>query len=99
MSQTPSPASPPHLRGVRLLLMAACLVIVVAGLRAGQAFFVPVLMAVFLTVLCLPPLRWMRRLGLPEWTAVLLVISGAALIVLALAVVLGGTIQSFYQDL
>ncbi|HWM88903.1 MAG TPA: AI-2E family transporter [Kofleriaceae bacterium] len=95
MSQPPSPSQ----RGIRLLVAAACLVIVVAGLRAGQAFFLPMLMAGFLTILCIPPLRWMRRLGLPEWASVLLVISGAILTVLGVVVVVGGTIQSFYQEL
>jgi len=72
---------------------------VMAGLRAGEAFFLPLLMALFLSILCMPPLRWMRRLGLPEWVAVTLVVGGAALAVLAVAVVVGGTIQSFYEEL
>ena len=99
MSQSPPAGLPLHVRGARLLLFAACLVVVVAGLRAGQMFFLPLLMAVFLTVLCIPPLRAMRRIGLPEWAAITLVISGAALVVLGVAVVVGGTIQSFYTQL
>ncbi len=98
MSETPAPTSPQG-RGARLLFVAACLVIVMAGLRAGEAFFLPLLMALFLSILCLPPLRWMRRLGLPEWLAVTLVVGGAVLSVLAVAVVVGGTIQSFYEEL
>lgn len=94
-----SPPAPLHVRSARLLFMAACVVIVMAGLRAGQAFFLPLLMALFLTVLCLPPLSWLRRLGLPEWAAVALVISGAVLSVLAVVVLVGGTVQSFYQEL
>jgi predicted PurR-regulated permease PerM len=82
-------------RGARLIVIAAAVVVVLAGLRAAQAFVVPLLMAVFLTVLCAPPLRALRRRGLPEWLAVALVVSGAALIVLAVAVVLGGTVQRF----
>jgi AI-2 transport protein TqsA len=100
MSQTPAtPPARPLGRGARLLLMAACLVIVMAGLRAGQAFFIPLLMAVFLSILCMPPLRWMRRIGVPESLAIALVIGGAVLVVLGVAVVVGGTIQSFYEDL
>jgi AI-2 transport protein TqsA len=99
MSQSPSAGLPLHVRGARLLFFVACLVVVVAGLRAGQMFFLPLLMAVFLTVLCIPPVRRMRRLGLPEWAAITLVIAGAALAVIGVAVVLGGTIQSFYTQL
>lgn len=67
------------MRGARLIVIAAAVVIVLAGLRAAQAFVVPLLMAVFLTVLCAPPLRALRRWGLPEWLAVALVVTGARL--------------------
>ena len=95
----PAPNHPLHLRVLRLLFIAACLVIVVAGLAAGQAFFVPLVMALFLTVLCLPPMRWLERRGLPESVAIAVVITGATLAVLGIAVVIGGTIQRFYAEL
>lgn len=94
MTDSSHPA-PSHVRGARLIVIAAAVVIVLAGLRAAQAFVLPVLMAAFLTVLCAPPLRRLRRWGLPEWLAVALVVSAAALVVLAVAVVLGGTVQTF----
>lgn len=94
----PSP-SPLHFRGARLLFIAASLVVVVAGLKAAQSFFLPLLMALFLTVLCVPPMRWLERRGLPVWLAALLVIAGAILAVLAIAVVIGGSLQSFYVEL
>jgi predicted PurR-regulated permease PerM len=94
-----STAEAVQVRGARLLLIAACLVVVMAGLRAGAAFFQPLLMALFLTVLCVPPLSWLRRRGLPEWLAITLVIAGAVLVVLAVAVLVGGTMQSFHEQL
>jgi predicted PurR-regulated permease PerM len=94
----PSP-SPLHFRGARLLFIAASLVVVVAGLKAAQSFFLPLLMALFLTVLCVPPMRWLERRGLPIGLAALLVIAGAILAVLAVAVVIGGSLQSFYVEL
>ena len=98
MTDSSHPA-PPHVRGARLIVIAAAVVIVLAGLRAAQAFVLPVLMALFLTVLCAPPLRALRRRGRPEWLAVALVVSGAALVVLVVAVVLGGTVQTFLAAL
>ena len=98
MTDSSHPGAPP-VRGARLIVIAAAVVVVLAGLRAAQAFVVPLLMAVFLTVLCAPPLRWLRRRGLPEWLAVALVVSAAALVVLAVAVVLGGTVQTFLAAL
>jgi AI-2 transport protein TqsA len=91
--------SPLHVRGARLLFVAASLVVVVAGLKAAQSFFLPLLMALFLTILCVPPMRWLERRGLPTWLAALLVIGGAILAVLAVAIVIGGSLQSFYLEL
>jgi AI-2 transport protein TqsA len=97
------PTSPPapvvNVRGARLLFVGACLVVVVAGLDAAEAFFLPLLMALFLTILCVPPLTWLRGLGLPRWLATALVLAGAALAVLVVAVIIGGTVQRFYQEL
>jgi AI-2 transport protein TqsA len=96
----PAPsASPLHFRGARLLFIAASLVVVVAGLNAAQAFFVPLLMALFLTILCLPPMRWLERRGLPTGLAALIVIVGAILSVLAIAIIIGGSLQRFYVEL
>ncbi len=96
----PAPsASPLHFRGARLLFIAASLVVVVAGLKAAQSVLLPLLMALFLTILCVPPMRWLERRGLPTWLAALLVIGGAVLAVLAVAIVIGGSLQSFYVEL
>lgn len=99
MTDTSTPASPLHVRISRFLLVVACLVVAVAGLKAAQTFFIPLLMALFLTVLCVPPMRWLERRGLPEWLAIALVIGFATLLVLGIAVVIGGTIQRFSQEL
>lgn len=97
-STSPS-RSPLQSRGSRLLLMAACLVIVIGGLRVAQPVLVPLLMAAFLTILCAPTLRWLRRIGLPEAVAITLVILGATVVVLAVAGLLGGSLHRFYQEL
>jgi AI-2 transport protein TqsA len=96
----PAPtATPLHFRGARLLFISASLVLVVAGLKAAQSFFLPLLMALFLTILCLPPMRWLERRRVPTWLAALLVIAGAVIAVLAVAIIIGGSLQSFYVEL
>jgi len=81
----------------RILFAGACLVVVVAGLNAAEPVFLPLLMAVFLAILCVPPLAWLRRRGLPRWLATALVAIGASLALLAVAVIIGGTLQQFYD--
>ncbi|HWV57217.1 MAG TPA: hypothetical protein VNZ57_07075, partial [Longimicrobiales bacterium] len=57
--------------GARFLLVAAALVVVVFGLRAASAIFVPFLIALFLAMLNLPLLNWLRRWRVPLPLAVL----------------------------
>lgn len=60
--------------GTRFLLTAAALVIVIAGLRAGAPFLVPLVLAVFLAVINLPVLQALRRLRIPTPVAVVMVV-------------------------
>lgn len=60
--------------GLRFLLSAACLVIVVAGLRGASAILVPLALALFVAVVSLPLLTLFRRLGMPVGLAILSVV-------------------------
>ena len=95
----PAPPTALSVRGSRLLFVGACLVVVVAGLDAAEPFLLPLLMALFLAILCVPPMTWLERRGLPRWLAILLVLAAASLAVLAVAVIIGGTVQRFYGEL
>jgi AI-2 transport protein TqsA len=68
---TTQPAITP---GLRFLLSAACLVIVVAGLRAASAILVPLALALFVAVVSLPLLNIVRRQGIPTGLAILFVV-------------------------
>jgi predicted PurR-regulated permease PerM len=59
----------------RFLLVAGAFVVVMAGLRAASNLVTPFLLAIFIAVLVVPPLQFLRRLGLPTWAAMLLVVA------------------------
>lgn len=67
------------------LWIAALVVIVVAGLKLASDLLVPIVLAAFLAMACMPVVGFLRRRGLPAGLAVLLTL------VLVLAVVLGTT--------
>ena len=60
--------------GLRFLVAAACIVIVIAGLRAAAALVLPFLIAVFLAVVNVPLMNWLVRQRVPKPLAVLLTI-------------------------
>ena len=46
-------------QGTRALLCAAALVVLIAGLKASATLLLPIIVALFLSLLCVPPMRWL----------------------------------------
>lgn len=49
---------------LNLTLGLAALVVIVAGMKAGSSLLVPLLLAVFIAVVCTAPIQWLNRKGL-----------------------------------
>ncbi|MGO1915347.1 MAG: AI-2E family transporter, partial [Halomonadaceae bacterium] len=45
-------------------LALAALVVIVAGMKAGADLLVPLLLAIFIAVVCTSPVQWLHRCGL-----------------------------------
>ena len=60
--------------GIRFLLVAACVVVIIAGLRAAAPIILPFLIAVFLAVVNVPLMNWLMRNRVPKSIAVVLTI-------------------------
>jgi AI-2 transport protein TqsA len=80
-----------------MVLLFAALVIGVAGLKAAQAFFVPMLLAFFIATVSYPVTDWLQRHRIPPALAVLLTVL-VDFAFLAAVVVLGFTIVGDLQE-
>jgi predicted PurR-regulated permease PerM len=56
------------------LLILASFIIVVAGLKAASSILVPFLLAVFIAVICTPPMFWLQRKSVPKVLALTLIL-------------------------
>ncbi len=83
----------------RFLVSAAALMILVAGLRAGQSIILPLLVAVFVSILFIPLLSWMTRRRVPPSLAVGLVILLAIGALAAVVLVVGSSVNDFADRL
>ena len=86
-------------QGIRFLVIAAALVIIVGGINQAQAVIVSFLVAVFLAMLGTPPVLWLERKRIPSVVAVLLVVAGMITILLIVGAIVGASISSFYTEL
>ncbi len=77
----------------------AAIVVVVAGFKAAAELIVPVLVALFLSLLSLPPMRRLERLGVPSIVAIFVVVTVATLLVLSISAVVGRSVARFQSEL
>lgn len=75
--------------GQFMLLMAA-FVVIVAGMRVAQPLLVPFLLAIFLSVLCSPPLVFLQNRKVPNGLAIL--------IIMLVLVLLGGILGTIFTS-
>jgi predicted PurR-regulated permease PerM len=86
-------------RAAHFLIVAACFVVVVAGMRAASSILVPFLLSMFIAIICAPPLFWMQRRGVPNALAVLSILVGIIVIGLLLAAFVGTSLNDFSKAL
>jgi len=84
---------------VRGLVVAACIVVLLAGVRSARGIIVPVLVAVFVSVACAPLVNGMRRRGVPTAIAVAVVVLGILAGGLALTMFVGEALTEFARGL
>ena len=82
----------------RFLLPVACFVVVIWGLSASQAIVVPVLLSIFVAILCTPPLLWLKQKGLPAWGALVTVILSVVIAGALLGTIINSQIRSFMRE-
>ncbi len=92
--------------GARALVILASVIIVVAGLRAASAIMVPLLVAVFVSLLSFPVLFWLLSKRMPSALAVsatilvdLAVLAGAVLVVTGSVNELAGKADKYQERL
>ncbi|WP_020587638.1 AI-2E family transporter [Desulfobacter curvatus] len=82
----------------------AAFVVVIAGMKAASSLIVPFLLALFLTIISLPLMLFLKRIKVPDVIAFLLILMLVIGLWMLLVVILGSTLQEFtrsmpaYQD-
>jgi len=91
MDSTLSPAS-------RFLIVAAAFVIVIAGMRVAAELLVPFMTAIFVAVICMPPIKFLRDKGIPNGFAVSIVVLLLVIVAVMLGAIFASTAAQFVDD-
>jgi len=84
---------------IKILLISASLVIVLAGIKAASAIVVPFLLSVFIAMSCSPIINWAKRYKVPRFLAVILVILIIIVFGFILAGLVGQSMNEFSQNM
>lgn len=82
-----------------LLLTLACLVILVAGLKASGSVLLPFLLSILIAVLAMPLVRWLQGMRIPGGLAVSLTVLLLLGLFMGFGVVVGTSVNDFSEKL
>ena len=84
---------------VPVILTLAGLIIVVAGMKAASSILVPFFLAVFIAVICAPPLFWLQRKGVPKVIALVLILVFILIVGVLFGALIGPPLNHFLSSL
>ena len=85
--------------GQKLLVGIAASIVIIAGLKAAAGLVVPFLLAIFIAILCAPPLAWMQKYRVPSLVSILLIMSAVIVVLLIMASMLNTSVSGFSEQL
>lgn len=86
-------------KGEHILITLACLIIIIAGLKTAASLLVPLLVAAFLAIVCLPPLYFLLRKGFGTASAVSTITISLLILGLLLAIFAGASVADFSNNI
>jgi len=84
---------------ISYLLALASIVVIIAGMKAAKDILVPFLLSGFIAVICGPLLLWLKRRGLNDTIAIIVVMTSVSIIGLLVATLLGNSVNDFAHNL
>ena len=81
------------------IVILASFIIVVAGMKAASPLLVPFFVAVFIAVICAPPMFWLQGKGVPKIVAIALILAAILLVGLLLGALIAPSLSDFLRSL
>ena len=83
----------------KVSLTLAAFIILIAGIMYAKAIVNPLLLALFISVICEKPLSWLKKKKVPEGLAVTIVMVGILLIYAGFIQLIGASLSMFLGDM
>ncbi|MDR2115234.1 MAG: AI-2E family transporter [Planctomycetaceae bacterium] len=77
------------------LVMGAATIVILAGIKAASGIVSPMLLALFMTIILVVPLRWLRNHGCPNSIALIIVLGGTVFVFSGISYFVGRSLNDF----
>lgn len=81
------------------VLKVASVIIIIAGLMAAQSVVIPLMLALFISIISAKPILWLEAKKVPSTVAILIVLGGIVLISLGMGALLGKSMTNLTAGL
>jgi len=81
------------------LILIAALVIIIAGIIFAQALVNAFLMAIFISIIILPPIRWLQSKKIPQSIAILIVFTFIVALFIGFGELISNSLSSFSKNI
>ena len=80
------------------IILLASLIIIIAGIMAAQAIILPIILALFISIICAQPILWLEKKRVPNAIGIVIVLGGVALLFLVFGGIIGKSLSRFTND-
>ena len=80
------------------VLKIAGLIIIFAGLVYARTIIAPVLLALFISIICAQPITWLTKMGIPRWLAIIIVLLTMIMSLYGLIYLIKGSLSTFASN-
>jgi len=85
--------------GLRNILFITAIIIIIAGVMAAKAIILPILLALFLSIICIHPILFLEKRKIPYGVGMLIVLAGLGIVFIILGGIIGNSLSGFLNDL
>jgi AI-2 transport protein TqsA len=81
-----------------IFVVIASVIIIIAGFMSAQTVVLPIILALFISVIFAQPILWMEKRKVPYWLGMIIVLVGAGLLFVLFGGIIGNSLRRFTQD-
>ena len=82
-----------------IIMIITGLVVIIGGMMQARVVLVPLIMAIFIAIVCRGPISWFQGKGVPEWLALFMVLALLCCAGLFAVVVVGSSVKDFLHNI